>query len=516
MTLFICTVGTSLMGGRFDKANYQSMTAQIDAKVARDRATNPDLDAFLIRASAETNGLVRARACPADEVALLVSDTDEGSACGERLRTLVASEIGCTVQVGCIRGLQVNDGKRFQTEAIDSLFQALDNLTRDRLPDEVRLNATGGFKGTLPYLMLYGMFHGYPVDYVYEFSNSLITLPPLPVAFDWPRLSAAAAVLFAISAEGPLPETQWRAMLPKDYWADQRNYDLLFQFEDGLVSLSGPGYLLKRQIDEIQTVSRVLLSPDAMKALDDSRDQTRAAFQTMVMRVRNPLARRTYKHAATLRTSDLVVWKTSHAAAPRMAYWVDGHDVYVGELFPTHDDYDHFWKREPKSRADYDKTAFQAREQEQAVPYAELWEAALASESDDRQQFLDLKDELRQARIELDSSRTIAKARAREARERAREEGRIALERSQLAANTRLKQARKAVAAAERRLTEERRKVSALEAQFASMSILSGETAGTDGGTGAATDESLLQRIAELELHVSLLEAGLDRPESDG
>ncbi len=515
MTLFVCTVGTSLMGGRFDPVQFKTMPEQIEAKLARDRAANPGREAFLIRASAETNGLVRARAGRDDEIALLVSDTAEGTACGERLRTLLGVETGCAVQVERIRGLQVSDGKRFQTEAIDSLFLVLDNLTRDRLPRDVRLNATGGFKGTLPYIMLYGMFHGYPVDYVYEFSNSLITLPPLPVAFDWSRLSGAAVVLFAISADGPLPEARWRAMLPRDYWAEQQNYDLLFQFEDGYVGLSGPGYLLKRQIEEIQTASRVLMSRNAMKALDDSRDQTKAAFTTMAMRVRNPLARRTYRHAATLHTSDMVIWKTSHMAAPRMAYWVEGHDVYVAELFPTHADYDHFWQREPRNRGDYDKTAFKALEQDLAVPYAELWEAARASEAGDRQQVLDMQDELRQAKIDLDSSRAMVKTRAREARELAIQEGRKTLERSEQVARAQLKQARKAVAAAEQRLAEERKKVLAAEAQISSMGVSSGETAGTDGDPGAAPDQALLRRIAELELHVSLLEARLDRPESD-
>ena len=358
MTLFICTVGTSLMGGRFNAAAFKAMADQIEAKLKKDRTSTADRDAFLIRASAETNGLVRARASAQDAVALLISETDEGRACGEHLRSLLRDEIGCAARVIEIRGLQVTDGRRFQTEAIDALFLTLDDLTRDRMPDEVRLNATGGFKGTLPYLMLYGMFHGYPVDYVYEFSNVLITLPPLPVSFDWPRLSAAALVLFAIAADGPLPEGKWRALLPKDYWARQQDYDLLFQFEDGYVSLSGPGYLLKRQIEEIQTTTRVLISPNARRALEDARDQAEAAFTTMLMRVGNPLARRTYKHAETLHTSDLIIWKASRTAAPRMAYWVDTHDIYVAELFPTHGDYDHFWRRSPKNRRDYDPATF--------------------------------------------------------------------------------------------------------------------------------------------------------------
>ena len=322
-----------------------------------------------------------------------------------------------------IDGLQVTDGRRFQTRAVDSLFLELDNLTRDRLADEVRLNATGGFKGTLPYLMLYGMFHGYPVDYVYEFSNTLITLPALPIAFDWPRLATAAGALFAIAADGPLPEVRWRELLPKDYWSHPQDYDALFILEDGYVSLSGPGFLLKRQIEEIETSTRVMLSPAAAAALTLATGQSRAAFTTMLMRLRNPLARRTYKHAEKLHTSDLVVWKTRRAAAPRMVYWMDGSDAWVAELFANHAEYDHFWKRTARNRADYDRGAFVEPASDSLVPYPELLDAVRQMEAEQDETLLEVRDELRQARLDLDMARALANSKAAEIRRNARAAG---------------------------------------------------------------------------------------------
>ena len=515
MTFFICSVGTSIMGGRHVPARHKTINDQIDSKLRQDRDTCPTLEAFLIRASAETNGLVRGHATAGDAVALLVSETEEGRACGARLARLLVEEIGCPTQVLEIRGLQVSDGRRFQTEAIDSLFLTLDNLTRDRSADEIRLNATGGFKGTLPYLMLYGMFHGYPVDYVYEFSNTLITLPPLPVAFDWSRLSSAAAAVFAVSAEGYLTEARWRELLPKDYWSRQAEYDLLFLVQDGLVSLSGPGYLLKRQIEEVQTATRILLSRQARKALEDARDQTAAAFVTMLTRVRNPLSRRSIKHAETLHSSDLVIWKVSRTAYPRMAYWVDGNDVFVAELFPTHADYDQFWKRAPKNRADYDGTAFSVLEHDFAVPYAELWKTMQTTATEDEQYIQNIQDELRQARLDLDSTRALINARVTQARQ----EGRAALQKAEDAARASLKQARRDAAAAQQALGQERKKVRLAEEALSVLRASPAEAEPPSPDENLAGDpvgeRALLNRIGDLELHVSQLEAQLDQRRSE-
>ena len=247
MTLFLCAAGTSIMGGPPRPAAEGGAAQQIEAKVAREReAANGNREKFLVRVSAETNGLLRAGAGPSDQVVFLVSDTPEGQAAAQRLVALGQTEFGCHARAQVIAGLQMSDGPRFQREAIDALFTTLDNLTRDVQTDQVRINATGGFKGTLPYLVLYGMVEGIEVSYVYEWSNTLIRLPPLPIRFDWARLAGAAAAMFAICENAALPENDWRALLPDDYYARQAEYDALFLFEGGLVGLSGPGYLVQQ------------------------------------------------------------------------------------------------------------------------------------------------------------------------------------------------------------------------------------------------------------------------------
>ena len=49
---------------------------------------------------------------------------------------------------------------------------------------EIIMNPTGGFKGVLPFLTTLGMLYGKKTVYIFEFSESLIILPPLPFSFD--------------------------------------------------------------------------------------------------------------------------------------------------------------------------------------------------------------------------------------------------------------------------------------------------------------------------------------------
>jgi putative CRISPR-associated protein (TIGR02619 family) len=419
MTLYICTAGTSIAGGplRADET-LEAYRERIDRKVQADRSAQQARDQFLVRVSAETNGLFRAEANAGDEVVLLTSETEDGRTCGERLVALVQKELGCRTRAVEIKGLQVRDGHKFRTLGIGSLFEAIDRETRDRVPDEVRLNATGGFKGTVPYLVLYGMFHGLPVSYVYELSNQLITLPPLAVEFDWERIVPAEAALVTLFRE-PLEEARWRELLPSDYPANRDRYDLLFEHDGGLVGLSAIGYLMKGRLDAAESEGDVLLSPQAAAALAAADTAIRAHYDSMLSRVRNPLHRAGFKHAESLHKSDLKVWKIFATSGPRMLYWTHAGRILVGELFADHDAYERYIDAEPRRRRGYDVARFLKHESASSPNY----DAVLADIKDAHAEPLAraraVEDELRDARIELQRLRTRQNADLKKIREQA-------------------------------------------------------------------------------------------------
>jgi putative CRISPR-associated protein (TIGR02619 family) len=359
MTLFIYTAGTSLAGGPLrDGEAVTDYRKRIDNEIASDRAASGSREQFLIRVSAEMNALLRSRAVEGDQVVYLVSETEDGQLCGERLVELTRSELGSRARSVVIEGLQVKDGKRFRQLGVRNLFDEIDRLRKDTTEEKVELNATGGFKGMVPYLTLYGMFHDLPVSYIFEQSNTLIQLPRIPLAFDWGRLAPAAEAVFALSRD-VLREQELHALLPADYWdpGAKADYECLFDREDGFVSLSAIGLLMKGRLDSAIEGTEVLLSPQAKGALDAAEQEVRSHYEFMLARVRNPLQRASSGHAERLNKTDLKAWKRYGQSGARMLYWVEELRVLVGELM-KHDDYIAYVNGSPRRQSDYERERF--------------------------------------------------------------------------------------------------------------------------------------------------------------
>ncbi len=424
MTLIICTAGTSIAGApRKRDETLEAFRERMEANILRNRTEQPNKDAFLIVASAETHGLVRAKANKGTEVALLTTETEEGRVAGERLGRLIEKEFGCHVVVREIKGLQVRDASLFRSAGVRYLFEELDTLTRDWSRDEIQLNATGGFKGVVPYLVLYGMFHGLPVCYVYEQSSTLIRLATLPIEFDWARLAGAAEVIFDIFSRGKIPEHEWRDLLPPDYYARRLEYDALFELEEGRVDLSALGYLMHSRLEGIEETAEVLLSPMAGAELDAADGAAKRHFEFMLARVRDPLFRSGYRHAESLHKTDLRAWKRYSSSGPRMLYWVESRRVYVARLFDHHDKYEYYIGGNPASRADFDLEKFIAYMGPRGRDYARIAADLHEAHADANERMHALEDEIRDLKLELRTNqaqlnRAVAAAKI-EARERA-------------------------------------------------------------------------------------------------
>lgn len=82
-----------------------------------------------------------------------------------------------------IPGLRVDDAKVFQKDGLHNFIRRFIGLNKQYGP--LILNITGGYKGLIPYLTLIGQIHKVPVMYKFEDSDALITIPQLPINFDW-------------------------------------------------------------------------------------------------------------------------------------------------------------------------------------------------------------------------------------------------------------------------------------------------------------------------------------------
>ncbi|MBT9165121.1 MAG: hypothetical protein DDT23_01136 [candidate division WS2 bacterium] len=116
------------------------------------------------------------------------------------------------VEIKIIDGLQTKYGKIFASQGIENLFSFVSNVMEKEAPfyDEIILNITGGFKGVVPYLTLFGMLYQEReikgrkikplIKYLYEESRDIITLPNLPIDFDLPTWRDYRGLIMAIES----------------------------------------------------------------------------------------------------------------------------------------------------------------------------------------------------------------------------------------------------------------------------------------------------------------------------
>lgn len=108
-----------------------------------------------------------------------------------------------------IQGLNVHEGDKMQTAGMQYLTAYIEDLhnkwasvtgnanftynaggkfgnleRKIATPIDFRINITAGFKGTVPYLTILGQVLKIPLQYVFEKSQHLVTIPPMSIGFD--------------------------------------------------------------------------------------------------------------------------------------------------------------------------------------------------------------------------------------------------------------------------------------------------------------------------------------------
>ncbi|WP_124728332.1 putative CRISPR-associated protein [Staphylospora marina] len=200
MKVIFSTVGTSMVKGewreRFNRLEGKSRKERDANRKLFDELVNemakaadaPNFDPIVF--SAETHSLHRMNVAPEDVLYFLVSDTLQGELCGEALVRISQKLWKAKAEIRVLEGLQVSDPELFRRKGVYSLVRTV----KERIDHHGRkntkfiLNATGGFKATIPYMTMVGLIEGIPVQYIYERASALIELPAAPLRFDKPAL----------------------------------------------------------------------------------------------------------------------------------------------------------------------------------------------------------------------------------------------------------------------------------------------------------------------------------------
>lgn len=82
-----------------------------------------------------------------------------------------------------IKGLQVKDRDAFNREGMRNLIKRMDEIAQQYF-DNVVFNISGGFKATIPYLTIIAQIYGCNIYYIFEETEELLRIPPLPISID--------------------------------------------------------------------------------------------------------------------------------------------------------------------------------------------------------------------------------------------------------------------------------------------------------------------------------------------
>lgn len=186
----VCTCGTTLLrhwaNDSWDDVACPGNKSLEALKIALRHIKDPENDR---RVGAEINSITsiqRLYAPELKEIIFLVSDTEEGKNIGEILCNHYEHQ-NIKSRYIVIVGLQSTDHKLFRQKGlinlVQEMFNAIKNLQNKGYT--VGVNATGGYKAQIAFAVLLGQALKVKVFYRFEDFNEVITLPPLPVNFDF-------------------------------------------------------------------------------------------------------------------------------------------------------------------------------------------------------------------------------------------------------------------------------------------------------------------------------------------
>lgn len=345
----ICTVGTSIANGcKSIESFYQRDSTWAEDVTELKSEIQERLEHFLasdemrIRVCAEIHSLYRLGCGSLDEVILFTSDTAEGKACGEAvcstIRQLFSLKDVCLKRVP---DLQARDGERLKKRGIPNLINLVTPILQDpqrRYSGGVILNPTGGFKGVVPFMTVLGMLYGTKVVYMFEYSNQLVTLPPLPVTLDLELFERARPALSWAKEQAVFAPANFYGLITGFDYQEQSLFSGFLEVENDSEATLSP--LATVLLDEEEgSADHLFISQDFASFLERIAPEDRVRMKSLAWRLRSPLFRRMMRKA--FHGTNLEVYGRSRFAARFAGFTRNGvFHLCLGQWVSSHDDYE--------------------------------------------------------------------------------------------------------------------------------------------------------------------------------
>lgn len=208
----ICTVGTSLFYSNLNRLAVDTPDVPENWRELKDAFNRQDWKrtaAELLKISpsarvcgAEINTVEEVRKknwLSLENLIFLVSDTTAGRDTGQVLKHYFEKRTDLnlrTIEFKSVDELQDERPKDFRTHGLRNLVREIGAfIQRFGGPDNIAIDATGGYKAQIAVAVLIGQAINIPVYYKHERFNEIIDFPPMPVSLDYEVLAQNTALL---------------------------------------------------------------------------------------------------------------------------------------------------------------------------------------------------------------------------------------------------------------------------------------------------------------------------------
>lgn len=356
----ICTVGTSVANGCKSIQSYYQRTSAWEEDVSDlKNEIQSRLDALLasnemrMRACAEIHSLHHLGCSGSDEVFLFTSDTAEGKACGEIVCSTIKKLFDLKeVRLKMVPDLQARDGERLKKRGIPNLINQMTPILQDpqkRYSGGVILNPTGGFKGVVPFMTVLGMLYGAKVVYMFEFSNQLVTLPPLPVTLDLELFERARPALRWAKEQAVFAPATFFGFISGYNSEEESLFTGFLEIENGNEATLSPLAMVLLE-EETACADHLMISQNVRQSFERMPTDDQYRMQVLVWRMASPLYRRMTRKA--FHGTDLEVYGRSRFAARFAGFTRNGvFHLCLAQWVSNHDDYEKIFAA--KRKADF-------------------------------------------------------------------------------------------------------------------------------------------------------------------
>ena len=296
--LILTSVGTSVARPFYKDNTYQAIIGQPIEKleeyrkecdalkkqiIENIRLLDLDTEEGLQEASAEIKSLKKIGVNRDDRIVLFATDTADGKLCAEVIEIFIRDYWKCETKLEVIEGLQVTNAQKFEKEGVKNYLDLLIKLMEDYRYGDVVLNPTGGFKSIVPYTTLAAMLFQKPSQYIFEFSTSLLTLPPVPLTYNFDLIERQKEKFERIEKETFISEQDFWDGIPYD---ERATYESLLWREEGMVSLSNIGLLVyeKYRSENPPPIPASTRDPDEKDGLRDDGSEPHRTRQFIAFR----------------------------------------------------------------------------------------------------------------------------------------------------------------------------------------------------------------------------------------